>query len=64
MGAVVFMKLLKNKRRKQAKKTSEESRRRKTSDTITKIYEYFAQYDEAKTKDIAEYIAPNNEKIS
>lgn len=41
-----------------------ESKRRKTSDTITKIYEYFAQYDEAKTKDIAEYIAPNNEKIS
>lgn len=35
-----------------------------TSDTITKIYEYFAQYDEAKTKDIEEYIAPNNEKIS
>ena len=49
---------------KQAKKTGEESKRRKTSDTITKIYEYFAQYDEAKTKDIAEYIAPNNEKIS
>ena len=45
-----------NKRRKQAKKTSEENKRRKTSDTITKIYEYFAQYDEAKTKDIAEYI--------
>ncbi len=41
---------------KQAKKTSEENKRRKTSDTITKIYEYFAQYDEAKTKDIAEYI--------
>lgn len=49
---------------KQAKKTGEESKRRKTSDTITKIYEYFAQYDEAKTKDIAEYIALNNEKIS
>lgn len=55
MGAVVFMKLLKNKRRKQAKKAS---------DTITKIYEYFAQYDEAKTKDIAESLALNNEKIS
>lgn len=49
---------------KQAKKTGEENRRRKTSDTITKIYEYFAQYDEAKTKDIAESFAPNNEKIS
>ena len=46
----------KKRRRKQAKKTSGEIRRRKTSDNITKIYEYLMQSDEAKTNDIAAYI--------
>lgn len=54
------MNLLKNKRRKQAKKTSEEDKRRrqakKTSSNIEKIYEYLAQHEEAKTNDIADYI--------
>lgn len=35
---------------KQAKKTGEENKRRKTSDTITKIYEYFAQYDDSQNE--------------
>lgn len=46
--------------KKQAKKTSEESKRRKqakkTSDNIAKIYEYLTQCGEAKTNDIADYI--------
>lgn len=41
---------------KQAKKTGEENKRRKTSNHIAKIYEYFTQYGEGKTNDIAAYI--------
>lgn len=42
--------------KKQAKKASEESKRRKISDSIKMIYEYLAQTDEAKTNDIADYL--------
>ena len=42
--------------KKQAKKASEESKRRKISDSIEKIYEYLTQNDEAKTNDIAAYL--------
>ena len=50
------MNLQRNKRRKQAKKTSEDNRRRKTEDNYKLIREYLRQNGLSKTNDIADAI--------
>lgn len=47
------MNLPKNKRRKQAKKTSEDNRRRKTEDNCKLIRDYLSKNGLSKTNDIA-----------
>lgn len=49
-----YLNLIKNKRRKQAKKASEESKRRKTLENMDKIREYLLENGESKASELAE----------